>query len=101
MKKITFILMFCIFFGMANSLFAFDYEGNPKGDPIAIISPKSTSPTPTRFNAGSPQRELILIRGATPAPACKPGTVLTQTPYNAFEGYPRQIQLARPSDKEA
>jgi len=81
--------MFCIFFGMANSLFAFDYEGNPKGDPIAIISPKSTSPTPTRFNAGSPQRELILIRGATPAPACKPGTVLTQTPYNAFEGYPR------------
>jgi hypothetical protein len=89
MKKITFILMFCISFFMADALFAFDYEGNPKGEPIAIISPESTPPIPTRFNAGSPQRELILVRGATLAPTCGPGTVLTQTPYNEFEGYPR------------
>ena len=96
MKMTTFILMFWISFFMADALFAFDYEGNPKGEPFAVVSPVSTPPIPTRSNAGSPQREVTLIRGNTPTLTCGPGYVLTPTPYNAFEGSPRPDPTCQP-----
>jgi len=89
MKKIIFSLMFCTSFFMADSLFAFNYEGDPQGEPLASVIATSNDPTPAAVEEGYPQRDIELVRGVTSAPTCRPGTVLTQTPYNKFEGNPR------------